>query len=137
MSTTKHPEEAYTFIKYLMDQSNFMHFELSVNKVATQEMLDMLTNTEYTVSQLNGYLEAGMTLDSDPTAYVMKPMSKETKDEINKMLDNISYATLPNWPVYNIIMENMEDYVVGDADLEECYSNAVAELDEYAGMIYQ
>ena len=128
MKDTAHPQEAYAFLKYLMDQPWHMHYDLSVNRAAAEAMLNELCQTEYQISQTRGYfsIETEETVD-----YIMKPMTEELKTQITAMLEQIDHITLPNWPVYEILMSSMESYIMGECTLEESCRMAEEGLDSY------
>ena len=130
MANTEHPEAAYDFLKYMMDQPYFMHYELSVNRQATEEMLDQLSNTTYQLSQMRGYFE-NMSDSELSIDYVMSPLTEDTKQKILYLLDNMGKATLSNWPVYQIVQENMLLYVLDKCSIEESYEKCRKELNEY------
>ncbi len=129
MADTEHPEEAYEFLKYMMDQPYFMHFDLSPNREATEEMLYQLCNTTYEIIQMRGYFDMpDLELATD---YVMKPMTEKTKTAIMDMLDKMGEATLNNDPVFWKVQENMLLYVVGKCSIDESYERCMTELNEY------
>lgn len=129
MVDTKHPKEAYDFLKYMMDQPYFMHFDLSVNRSATEQMLNELCNTTYEIIQMRGYFDIpDLELATD---YEMKPMSEETEEMIVYLLDHMGEATLNNCPVFWKVQENMLMYVIGECSLEESYQACLVDLHEY------
>ena len=92
--------------------------------------MDQLSNTTYQLSQMRGYFEniSDSELSID---YVMSPLTEDTKQKILYLLDNMGKATLSNWPVYQIVQENMLLYVLDKCSIEESYEKCRKELNEY------
>ena len=129
LAGSEHPEEAYEFLKYMLDQPYFEHYDLSVNRASAEKMVDQLTRTTYNIKQMNGYFDIpNLELETD---YLMKPLTEKTKVQILDMLNNMTGATLNNWPVYYKIQSNMLEYILGEVSLEESYQNCLKELNEY------
>lgn len=132
LQSTAHPQEAYEFLKYCLDQPYFMHYELSVNRSVTEQLLTELTQTEYQIRQTQGYFEDFEEAYEAPEPdYIQKPLTLQTKAQILDIIDHIQGATLPNWPVYDIIFRSMEPYITDGADLDTCYQQALDALNSY------
>lgn len=96
-------------------------------------MLDTLSSMEYQLDPFYGVFE-GIEKVEDQSIFI-KPLTKETRSEIEYMLDHISTGTLPGLAVYLPIMKHTEGYALGAEDLESAYQNACQELEEYAAQI--
>ena len=64
--------------------------------------------------------------------YTIQPMSPETREKLEKIIDDIENVSLPNWPVYEIVQTQLQSYAKGECTLDEAYENAVTGLEEYA-----
>lgn len=123
----EYPADAYHFLRYLMDQETFYQVGLSVNREITKKQLDIMESEEFTIYP---GLQMGNEFMED-VAYTMKPMSKETRNKIDTMLHNIGTVGLPDWPVYSIIQKQLESYCKSEKNIEEAYSTALEELQDY------
>ena len=69
-------------------------------------------------------------------------MSENTAKQLYSVLDNLDSAVLPNWPIYGIMLENINLYSLEKIDLDQAYFNTVVQLEEYlkkgylAGEVY-
>jgi hypothetical protein len=79
---------------------------------------------------MRGYFE-NMSDSELSIDYVMSPLTEDTKQKILYLLDNMGKATLSNWPVYQIVQENMLLYVLDKCSIEESYEKCRKELNEY------
>ena len=131
MNSSDQLEEAFGFLKYLMDSEVEPFFGLSINKENTEKQLDYLTSTSYRIRPgLKVKLEDGKVPDSDGD-YVIQPMSEDTRNVLETALAQIEWATLPNWPVYNLIYEQMLSCAKGELTSEEAYENVISGMNEY------
>lgn len=131
MEGTAYPEAAFDFLHYLMDEEVPPFFGLSVNQENLLEQLDYMTTTSYHVrpgTQIVG--SSGTVLDSKED-YIIQPMSEETKEKILKILDEIDHVSLPNWPVYAVLENELQDFAKGEISQEEAYQNTIDNLEEY------
>ncbi len=134
MNSSDQLEEAFDFLKYLMDTEVEPFFGLSISKENTEKQLDYLTSTSYRIRPgLKVKLEDGKVPDSDGD-YVIQPMSEETRSVLEAALAQIELATLPNWPVYNVIDQQLLSYAKGEVTSEEAYENVMNGLNEYVLM---
>lgn len=135
MESSDNPEGAFDFLKFLLDTEVSPFFGLSVNKKNTSQQLDYLTNTTYRIRPgLKIPLEDGSIPDSKAD-YVIKPMTEDTRNAIEEIIDNIEITTLPNWPVYLILDTQMQAYAKGEISIEDAYENAKKELNNYVIML--
>lgn len=129
--SSKHPEAAFDFLKYLMDSEVPAFFGLSVNREITDKQLEYLTNTSYYLRPgLQIRLEDGSLADSEAD-YLIQPMTAETRDKIEAIIEDIETVTLPNWPVYDMIERQLQSYVKGECSIEEAYEKAMEGLNQY------
>ena len=77
---SRHPEEAYRFIKMLADVELQPYNDLSVNRKRCEESIDKLTFEEIVLKE----------------GYSVEAMSKNTADHLKNMIEHIGGATLPN-----------------------------------------
>lgn len=131
MDTTDTPEDAYIFLRYLMDADWSFTLGLSVNKEHMNKQLDDMTITIYTLYP--GLRDAGTGVIDD-NVYSIQPMSKKTKEIIENMLDSITIVTLPNWTAYSILQDYMDRYATGEITLDDAYNNAYHDLGVYVEM---
>ncbi len=134
INSSDQSEEAFDFLKYLMDTEIEPFFGFSINKENTEKQLDYLTSTSYRIRPgLKVKLEDGKVPDSDGD-YVIQPMSEDTRNVLETVLAQIELATLPNWPVYNVIDQQLFSYAKGEVTAEEAYENVMNGLNEYVLM---
>lgn len=131
MRTTKYPKASYDLIRYLMDQEFFGGFGIPVNRENAETMLEGFTSLEYVLRPGFQELQEDGTPYESKEDYTIHPMSKETKEELSEMLDNIDTVSLPNWPVFEIIWEQLESYGKGEIAIEKAYENAYKQLTAY------
>lgn len=129
MKETEHPYYSYLFLKYLMDQSYFPYCTISVNRKATEEMLDTLCTLEYELDPLYGMFE-GVDKKADQTI-VIKPLSEELRGDIESMLDHIGGGVLPSFSVYMPIMTHLKAYALEYEDMDTAYENAMIGLETH------
>jgi len=135
LSTSEYPRAAYDFLRYLMDAEFFCGFGLSVNKDNTANMLKELTELEYELRYgLQAVKEDGTPYKSDDD-YTVHPMSEQTKEKLEAMLERISSVSLPDWPVYEILWKQLESYGKGEISVEAAYEAACQQLEEYLKLI--
>ena len=132
LRTSQYPEASFEFLKYLMDSEVSAFFGFSVNCKNTQDQLEYLTESSYYLRPgLQIRLEDG-TLANSIMDYLIQPMSAETKGKLEEMLGKIENASLPNWPVYEILDVQLQRYAKGECDIEEAYQTALDNLNSYA-----
>jgi ABC-type glycerol-3-phosphate transport system substrate-binding protein len=131
LSTSKHPEEAYNFLRYLMDTEIFCGFGISVNKENVSKMLANLSKLEYELRYGCQPLKEDGTPYTGDGDYIIHPMTKETKESLEKMLENITSVSLPDWPVYEILRKQLEKYGKGEISVEIAYETAYHQLENY------
>lgn len=131
MSSSEYPETAFDFLHYLMDAEVDPLFGMPINRENLEIQLEYYTNSAYKLRPgLLIPLEDG-TLANSSADYVVQPMSKETSEKLKEMTENISVATMPNWPVYAILQEQLESYAIGEITMEEAYENSLNGLKQY------
>lgn len=131
LSTTKYPQAAYDFLRYLMDAEFFCGFGLSVNRENTERILEELTGLEYELRYgLQSTQEDGTPYKTE-NDYTVHPMSEQTREKLEGMLERISSVSLPNWPVYEILWKQLESYGKGEISVEEAYETAYQQLEAY------
>lgn len=131
LASTKYPEASFDFLKYIMDSETPAFFGLSVNRENTKKQLEYLTNTAYYLRPgLQIRLEDG-NLPEGKTDYLIQPMSKETKDKLEAIIEDIENVSLPNCPVYMILEEQLQRYAKNECTIEEAYEKAVEKLNGY------
>lgn len=56
----------------------------------------------------------------------LKPMSFETKEYLQNMIENIEIATLPEYGLTKVITEEIENYIWGDTEsIDEAYNKTI------------
>lgn len=131
LQTTKYPEAAFRFLRYLMDEEVPAFFGISINRENALKQMDYLTSTTYRLrpgTQIP--LEDGRVPDSQAD-YVIQPMSGQTKEQLLSMIDEIETVSLPNWPVYAIIEKQLQSCAKGEIEPAEAYQNTLEGLKEY------
>ena len=132
MSSCEYPEASFDFLQYLMDAEVEPFFGLPINQENLEKQFEYFTNTAYRLRPGNlRPLEDGKVADS-VADYVIQPMSQETSEKLKNIVSNIGVATMPNWPVYAVLQEQLESYAVGKITMEEAYENALNGLKQYA-----
>lgn len=133
MQSSQYPQAAFELLKLLMDTEAAPFFGLSVNRENAANQLDYFAANAYHVRPgLKIPLEDG-TLPDSSADYVIQPMSQKTRDGLMNIIDRMETVSLPNWPVYRILEEQMIRYARGEAGLEEAYQLAVSGLKAYIG----
>ncbi len=132
LSTTQYPQASYDFLRYLMDAEFFCGFGLSVNRDTTASMLKHLTELEYELRYGMQATQADGTPYKSSDDYVIHPMSEQTKEKLEGMLERISSVSLPDWPVYEILWKQLESYGKEEISLETAYETAYQQLESYA-----
>ena len=131
MRSSEHPEAAFQFLQFLMDAEVEPFFGLAINRENLEKQLEYLNTTAYELRPgLQMPLEDGEQPES-PADYVVSPMSTETKEALEDMIDNIEAVTMPNWPVYMILQAELESYAKDEITMEEAYQNALSGLQAY------
>ena len=130
METTEYPQTSFAFLKYLMDEEIPAFFGISVNRENAMKQLDYVTSTTYRLRHSMVPLEDG-TIPDAASDYVMQPMSESTRDKLVSMIDNIDQVSLPNWPAYAILQEQLLSCAKEEISAEEAYQNALAGLEAY------
>lgn len=131
MRSAEHPEAAFQFLQFLMDAEVEPFFGLAINRENLEKQLEYLNTTAYELRPgLQMPLEDGEQPES-PADYVVSPMSTETKEALEDMIDNIEAVTMPNWPVYMILQAELESYAKDEITMEEAYQNALSGLQAY------
>ncbi|MBR6684077.1 MAG: extracellular solute-binding protein [Firmicutes bacterium] len=131
MRSSEHPEAAFQFLQFLMDAEVEPFFGLAINRENLEKQLEYLNTTAYELRPgLQMPLEDGEQPES-PADYVVSPMSIETKEALEDMIDNIEAVTMPNWPVYMILQAELESYAKDEITMEEAYQNALSGLQAY------
>ncbi len=125
-----HPDEAYELLKMLADAEIFPHFDMPVNRDRLAETFDYFTSTHYDyysfqMPDMTEMIEMG-------AEYQIKPMSQETSEYLQNMVENIGRVVLPNSDEFRIIKNAIEKYVyAGGITLDEAYELAVSNLELY------
>ncbi len=130
LSNSPNADKGYKFIKTLADSEIWMHLDLSVNKQRIEETLADLSSSYYEyypmlgrISPPKGEVEGVEWLD-EPVR--LKPMTPETKEYLQNMIDSIEVATLPQYGLTGIITEEIEDYLWGDTEsIDEAYNKTI------------
>lgn len=126
------PAVAFDFLKYLLDTEVSPFFGFSVNRVNTEKQLDEMTSTAFRLRHgLKMLDEEGKHYDTNQD-YIMQPLSAGTREILDEMLEQMAVATMPNWPVWEILEKQLAKVAVGEIDEEQAYENAMDELDQYA-----
>lgn len=131
LSTCEKPQAAYHFLRYMMDAELFEVFGIPVNKERAEQMLTGLTELEYELRWGCQALQEDGSPYTSEDDYTLKPMSSETKAILHNMLENISSASLPRYPVYEILREQLESYAKGEISMEQAYEQAYNGLEIY------
>ncbi|MBQ7016339.1 MAG: hypothetical protein IJN10_05230 [Firmicutes bacterium] len=128
-------DQGYELIKTIADSRPWMHFDLSVNKQSIEETLTDLSSSYY-----DYYPALGRTAppkgEEDSIEWLgdsiqLKPMSSETKEYLQYMIDHIEVATLPEYGLNKVITEEIQNYLWGDTEsIDEAYQNTIARLVE-------
>ena len=101
---SRHPEEAYRFLKMVADSEVDPWYDLSVNRERSEETIRRLS-TE-TLALRGGY--------------GVPPMSEETADYLRSLIDHIGGASLPNANQDGIVRSVFMSYDEGDiASIDE------------------
>lgn len=129
---TEHPQAAYQFLRYLMDSEWFFHIGMSVNIENNKKQLADLASSEYTIYPGLQQTDAEGNIFGENMSYTAHPLSEKTKEKFLTMLENMEPASLPNWPVYDLIRTQLESYSKGEVDLEEAYQKVLESLNAYA-----
>lgn len=132
LSTTKYPKASYDLIRYLMDQEFFYGFGISVNCCNAERALEDLTSFEYVLRPGLQSLKEDGTPYENKSDYAVHPMSYKTKEQLKQMLEKVDRVSLPNWPVFEILWEQLESYSKGEITVEEAYQKSCEYLQAYA-----
>lgn len=135
LSNSPNTDKGYEFIKTLADSEIWMHFDLSVNRQRIEDTLSDFTISYYDyypmlgrISPEKGSVDSTEWLD-DPIK--LKPMSIETKEYLEYMIDQVEVAILPEFGLNTIITEEIQNYLWGDTDnIEEAYKNTIQRFAE-------
>ena len=137
LSNSPNTKKGYEFIKTMADSEVWMHFDLSVNKQRIEDTLSDFTTSYYDYYPMLGRISPPKdNVDSvewldDPIQ--LKPMSAETKEYLQYMIEHIEVATLPEFGLNAIITEEIQNYLWGDTEnIEDAYQNTLASL-QYLG----
>ncbi len=120
------PYYSYTLLKYLMDQSYFPYCAVSVNRGATEGMLDELYKTQYLLDPFDGIMEERE--KNEAKSIEIDPLREEVGEDIRYILEHIGSSVLPTFYAYIPIMKHSEAYALGYENMEEAYSGACDEL---------
>jgi ABC-type glycerol-3-phosphate transport system substrate-binding protein len=131
---TEYPYNSYKLIRYLMDQESFPYYTLSVNRNTTEAMLEELSKATYELDPGYGTFED---IEKSPErTYYITPISKELKEKIEKVLDNLGTAQLPNFSAYVPFEDHIAAYAVGKETMDEAYEAAVSETQEAISYLF-
>lgn len=129
MKESQYPYYSYELIKHMMGEVMYPYNTVPVNRKTAEEMLDTICSTEYKVYPLYGMFENMEKHDEE--SILIRPMSEETREELEYMMDHIGTSTLPNISAYLSIMKHMHAYAMGKEDMETAYESAKKELEEH------
>lgn len=128
----RNEEAGYQLIKCLADTKRFMHFDISVNRNTTNEMLDDLCETQYEFYPMMGNFPPDRVPEGENwlgDAYTIKPMTSETRGKLEDILSHIDKALLPEWQLHCCMTREIEEYIFGQTDsLETAYQQALEEI---------
>ncbi len=125
-----HPDEAYELLKKLADAEVFPHFGMSVNRDRLAETFEYFTSTHYDYYSFQ-MPDSAETIEMG-AAYQIKPMSEETSEYLQGMVENIDRVVLPSADEFRIIQNAIEKYMyAGGITLDEAYEVAVSNLELY------
>ncbi|MBQ7016104.1 MAG: hypothetical protein IJN10_04020 [Firmicutes bacterium] len=138
ITESEYPYYGYQLLKYLMDQEYDPYYSIPINKKNAEKMLDVLCTSVYTL-----YLSLGTAWVEEidftdvQDQYVLQPMSQDTRNQLEYMLDHIGGAVMPQAGTYEAVVWHVEAYALGLESLEEAYENACIELEEYVKYLVQ
>ena len=125
-----HPDEAYELLKTLADAEIFPHFGMSVNRDRLNETFDYFTSTHYDYYAFQ-MPDPAETIEMG-AEYQIKPMSEETSQYLQDMVENIDRVVLPNADEFRILQNAVEKYIYDyDFTLDAAYDLAVSNLELY------
>ena len=126
LSNSEKQREGYELIKCLVDTKHWMHLDLSVNKEVIEETLDELNTSYYDFySQIGTPAALGLGVNELFPPVRLQPMSDEAKDYMNYLVDHIETANLPEFELYLIVTEEIEDYIWGSTESVDAAYNKV------------
>ncbi len=125
-----HPDEAYELLKTLADADIVPLLGMSVNRDRLYASFDYFTSTYYDyyglqMPDMEDKIEMG-------AEYQVKPMSNETSEYLQYMVENIDHVVLPHSDEFKIIQNAVEKYIFDyDFTLDDAYDMAVSNLELY------
>lgn len=126
LSNSEKQREGYELIKCLVDTKHWMHLDLSVNRQVIDDTLDELNTSYYDFySQIGTPAAVGLGVSELLPPVRLQPMSDETKDYMNYLVDHIETANLPEFELYLIVTEEIEDYIWGSTESVDAAYNKV------------
>ena len=100
--------------------------EFETNKEVIEETLDELNTSYYDFySQIGTPAALGLGVYELFPPVRLQPMSDETKDYMNYLVDHIETANLPEFELYLIVTEEIEDYIWGSTESVDAAYNKV------------
>jgi len=132
MASSPYIKHAYEFIKVLADSQPFMFLDMSVNKKNSVDRINEFTSIYYELYPNLGTFppedepEGVNWLDE---SYQITPLSDNTKEYLNYMIDNISGAKLPEGILNEVLTIEIENYIFGYTEtLDQAYDNVSQQL---------
>ncbi len=129
MEGSRYPYAGYQLLHFLMDQEYEALYTISVNRGATQRMLDTLSETEYTLYVGAAFAWGDVDLDKVAT-YEIRPLPGELREQIEYILDHIGAMVLIEDSIQRIPREHLLAYVMGEETVEEAYEGTVRGIQE-------
>lgn len=129
MKGSQHPYAGYQLLHFLMDQEYEALYTISVNRGATQRMLDTLSETEYTLYVGAAFAWEDVDLDKVAT-YEIRPLPSELREQIEYMLDHIGAMVLMEDSIQRVPKEHLLAYIMGEETVEEAYEGTVRGIQE-------
>lgn len=107
---TQYPEAVYALARYLMDYEYPMYYGFSVNREITQNQLEAIQNTYYTLyPDTWSSITAGFTTQEEVESQTeeLEPLHAETVSVIENMLGHIAGAGIPYSPLEYAMFKSM------------------------------
>lgn len=117
-------ESARQFISYMLSEEVQESFDYAGLPVNRQVMLQKLKGFE------TGTVEI-LTEEGGENTFVYNGVDENALNEWMKIFDNMSYASIAEQNVFNIIMENAEEVVSGEMSAEKAAETAYRKLSLY------
>jgi len=120
MQNTDNPQQAYLFVKSLMDAGmGTFTKDIPVSKGGAKQFLDDLSNF------------AGKEFSLGQDSVQVKTLTPELRLECETILNSITGGSIRNYSLETIITENMEPYILGEADFDSCYTKFKNQVEIY------